>query len=187
MALNVNEDLTNSAENGKHNLPLARMVNSFVPYIEQKIARLNVPGLDRDDLRQEAFVALFSAVESFDESRGAGFSTYAIACINNRLADAVKAAARQKNRPLNDSLSLSDDDHPLELVSPVSPEETAIVKEEYRAVQSRINGLLSALERETLSLWLEGYNYSEIARHLGTTPKAVGNALQRARRKLKQE
>ena len=129
MALNVNEDLTNSAENGKHNLPLARMVNSFVPYIEQKIARLNVPGLDRDDLRQEAFVALFSAVEAFDESRGAGFSTYAIACINNRLADAVKAAARQKNRPLNDSLSLSDDDHPLELVSPVSPEEKAIVKE----------------------------------------------------------
>ncbi|MBQ4093618.1 MAG: sigma-70 family RNA polymerase sigma factor [Oscillospiraceae bacterium] len=186
MALNVNESLTNTAAKGQ-GAPLAKLVASFLPYIEQKISTLSIPGQDRDDLRQEAFVALFSAIESYEDGRGAEFSTYAIACINNRLADAARAASRLKNKPLNESVSLSDEAHPIQLASSLSLEDMAIVKEEYRTVQSRIQALLSALERETLSLWLAGYDYGEIARRLGTTPKSVGNALQRARRKLKQE
>ena len=63
-------------------------------------------------------------------------------------------------------------------------EPATAVAEWNRAIAAQV---LSALERETLSLWLAGYDYGEIARRLGTTPKSVGNALQRARRKLKQE
>jgi len=40
------------------------------------------------------------------------------------------------------------------------------------------------LERETLSLFLEGKSYHEIAEEMGRHPKSVDNALQRIKRKM---
>lgn len=166
-------------------MPLIQVIESFRPYIESKIAGMYVPGMDRDDLRQEAYVALLSAVGSYDETVGSRFSTYAIACINNRFADAVKTASRQKNRILNESVSFSDSKNFTEPFSEDSLEDIAIRNEEYRDVRERIETLLSVKERKVLKLWLRGYEYGEIGDFLGMSPKAVGNALQRAKRKLK--
>ena len=46
--------------------------------------------------------------------------------------------------------------------------------------------LLSGLEQETLSLYLSGLSYEEIAAQLNLSTKAVDNALQRVRRKLRE-
>ena len=177
--------MNNFSGNEAKKMPLVMVIESFRPYIESKIAGMSVPGMDRDDLRQEAYVALLSAVGSYDEKVGSRFSTYAIACINNRFADAVKAASRQKNRILNESVSFSDSDHFKEPFSNDSLEDIAIRNEEYRDLRERIETLLSEKERRALRLWLRGYGYDEIGEILGITQKSVGNALQRARRKLK--
>ncbi len=166
---------------------LASVVSSFMPYIEKKIAGLNLPGLESDDLRQEAFMALFSAIESFSEDRGAVFSTYAISCINNRLADAVRRSSSGKNRILNESVPFPEDDDIDDLFSGESPEETAILKEEYLRIRKKMDKVLSDLERECLIMYSSGYSYSEIAEKMDVAPKTVGNAIQRARKKLRQE
>lgn len=176
-----------ASKKNESNKRLASVVNSFMPYIEQKISGLNLPGLDKDDLRQEAFVALFSAIESFDSSRGAAFSTYAITCINNRLADAVRVSSNGKNRLLNESVSLSDEDDPVSVIGEASPEESAIAREEFMRVRNKMDAVLSDFEREALVMYSSGYRYAEIAERLNTTPKAVSNAIQRARKKLRQE
>jgi RNA polymerase sporulation-specific sigma factor len=44
--------------------------------------------------------------------------------------------------------------------------------------------LLSLREWSVLEQYLKGKSYQEISEHLGITPKAVDNALQRVRRKL---
>ena len=167
------------------NLPLTLVLNSFRPYIEQKVAGLKVPGADRDDLCQEAYVALLSAIGSYDEQKGTSFSTYAIACINNRLTDAVKTANRRKNRVLNDSVSLTDDSNPIEIVSYESPEEVTLNQEDYHRLMQRIENELSKKEQKVLMLWVDGYDYEEIGKILDIPVKSVDNALQRARRKLK--
>ncbi len=169
------------------NKRLASVVSSFMPYIERKISGLSLPGLDRDDLRQEAYVALFSAIESYDGSRGAGFSTYAITCINNRLADTVRRSSNGRNKALNESTALPDDDDDTVLSAADSPEEAAIVREEYMRVLEKMGSLLSELERKSLLMYASGYSYAEIAEKMDTTPKAVSNAIQRARKKLKTE
>ena len=175
----------NLTGNEAKNLPLSLVLNSFLPYIEQKIAGLKIPGIDRDDLCQEAYVALLSAIGSYDEQKGASFSTYAIACINNRLTDAVKSANRQKNRILSDSVSLTDDSNPVEIVSYESPEKYTLDQEEYLELMHRIENELSEKERKVLMLWVDGYDYEEIGNILEIPVKSVDNALQRARRKLK--
>ena len=53
---------------------LSAVIDSFMPYIEKKAYGLNVPGLDINDFRQEAIIALASAIETYDESRDARFS-----------------------------------------------------------------------------------------------------------------
>ena len=159
------------------NLPLSLVIQSFRPYIEGKIRSLSIPGQELDDLRQEAYVALLSAIGSYDEHRGSSFSTYAIACINNRFNDAIKIAGRQKNRILNE-------DRP-ELFSNDSPEEIAIGWDEYRRIRESIEKDLSETERSVLNLWIDGFTYEEIGDALSMSVKSVNNALQRARKKLK--
>ena len=166
-------------------LPLTLVLESFRPYIEKRVSGLKIPGEDREDLLQEAFVALLSAIGSYEDHKGSSFSTYAITCINNRLSDAVKAAYRKKNRVLNEAVSLTDESDSIEIVAYESPEEMAMHREKYEELMTRIRGELTDKERSVLLMWIDGYDYSEIGEHLGMSAKAVGNALQRARSKLK--
>ena len=48
-----------------------------------------------------------------------------------------------------------------------------------------IDTRLSALEKQVLALFLDGNSYSAIAKRLNASEKAVDNALQRVRAKLK--
>lgn len=167
------------------NLPLTLILNSFRPYIEQKVAGLKIPGADRDDLCQEAFVALLSAIGSYDEGKGSSFSTYAIECINNRLFDAMRTAHRKKNSILNEAVSLTDENNAVEVISYETPEEVAVHREKVDELMRRIETELSEKERRVLMMWIDGYGYDEIGVALEMSPKSVGNALQRARKKLK--
>ncbi|MEG1556932.1 MAG: sigma-70 family RNA polymerase sigma factor [Oscillospiraceae bacterium] len=166
---------------------LAKMMTEFLPYIKHKACGSNPSGLESDDLIQEGFIGLFNAIESYDKSKGAAFSTYAITCIDNSIKSAQKAAQRKKHSPLNGYVSLCEDAESPTLISAYSPEDLAILREECDALQQKIDDNLSAFERAVLALHLEGYDYSSSAKRLGKTPKSVDNALQRARKKLKSQ
>lgn len=62
------------------------------------------------------------------------------------------------------------------------PEELAIANERCAAVLERINTQLSPLERGSLLASLEGHTAAQTAQLLHCTPKAVENALMRARK-----
>ncbi|MDR0986105.1 MAG: sigma-70 family RNA polymerase sigma factor [Ruminococcus sp.] len=124
-----------------------------------------------DDLLGESMVALFSAVHSFDPSKGAKFKTYAYACIQNRLATALKAAP-----PAVDIDTIEPIDH-------VSPETLFIQKESDKSLFTALDEILSDLEFSVLSLRLDGYSFTDIAKKLGITDKSVDNAMSRIRAK----
>ncbi len=165
---------------------LAKLIKTFMPYIQKRAAGATIAGLEKDDLVQEGVIGLFNALETYDSGQGTAFSTYAITCIHNAMRTALKQAARKKHLPLNSYLSLSDADG-AQLADGDSPEELAIANEAYAVLQTQINNHLSEFEREVLALYLEGYDYLAVAERLGTTPKSVDNALQRARNKLKRK
>ena len=64
------------------------------------------------------------------------------------------------------------------------PEKLLIAKEQQKDRNERIRKELSKLEKQVLTLYLQGMSYEAIAEHLGKTEKAVDNALQRIRGKL---
>ena len=65
-----------------------------------------------------------------------------------------------------------------------NPEELIIGQEDLSSIEGRIGEVLSDLEWEVLTAYLEGKSYQEIAQDLGRHVKSIDNALQRVKRKL---
>ena len=166
------------------------LVKIFMPYIQKRASRISLIGMAHDDIVQEGLIGLFDAIEGYDEGKGASFETFAIVCIDNRIYSAFRQAAAKKNALFSDYLSLSeggDDVYTFpRLPSIPSPEEIVILREELNAALAVVNENLSAFEKRVLGLYLEGYGYIAIAELLHISPKSVDNALQRARKKIKQ-
>lgn len=137
-------------------------------------------GGDSEDLIQEAMFGLIKAIREFDPSRDASFRTFADVCIRNRIRSAVTSASRGKHTPLNDSVPFDS----IEAESGSSPEELYISKEEESERMEQLNKCLSCLERQVLTLFLQGLSYQEISCHVGRSVKSVDNAVQRIRRKV---
>ena len=152
-------------------------------------------GGDSEDLIQEGMVGLLAAIREYDSSKAASFRTYAEVCIKNRLISAIKAAARDKHTPLNNSVSFetplfsgNGDSYPYGTPGQQAedPEEILLSREDFRERMDALKGQLSGFEAGILRLYLNGLSYSEIAAEVNKSPKSVDNAVQRIRRKLAQ-
>ena len=137
--------------------------------------------LETDDIVQEGMIALLSAVYSFSQEKNAVFKTFAGVCINNRLKTVVKSNAGLKHAPLNTYVPLDD----VELCSEADPEQMFISEEDARSLMLFIKKHLSELENEVLSFYILGLDYRSIAKKCEISEKAVNNAMQRIRAKLK--
>lgn len=153
-------------------------------------------GSDHNDLEQEGYIGLLKAIRSFSPDEKADFKSFARLCITRQMISAVKSANRQKHQPLNSYVSLSSarfgdetDGNTVEETLPdegaTTPEEALLRQEQYRLVEVFAAEKLSQLERAVLYYHLEGQSYQEIAEILKRDTKAVDNALQRIRKKLK--
>ena len=137
-------------------------------------------GGDSEDLIQEATFGLLKAIREFAPGHDAKFKTFAEVCIRNRIRSAVATASRSKHAPLNDSVPFES---PM-LGIGASPEELYISREEEAERLTRLDQMLSPLERKILKLFLHGLSYREISEQVGRPIKSVDNAIQRIRRKV---
>ena len=148
-------------------------------------------GGDSEDLTQEGMVGLITAVREYDAGKEASFRTFAEICIRSRLYSVLRAAARDKQQPLNQSLSLDDshfDSNPLTSgtnnLAQRNPEDFLIDREHTAALLSGVRKQLSEFEAKILGYYLDGLSCREIAKTVGRPPKSVDNAVQRIRRKV---
>ena len=179
----ADETLAQRAKNGDDEA-LADLIERYTPLVCMR-ARAYARGvMDVDDVYQEGMIALLKAVRNYREDTAGSFRTFAAVCVNNKMLSAVTAHMRDKNAPMRSYLSLSGREIPED--SPeTDPEKLVIASEESAARNRRIETLLSPFERQVLRLYLSSYSYEEMSRQLGSSTKAVDNALQRVRRKLR--
>ena len=154
-------------------------------------------GADREDIIQEGMIGLYKAVCDYEFGKQASFCAFAELCITRQIITAIKSATRKKHIPLNTYVSLSrpvyeDGDGERTLIDVLEttrisdPEEALIGRESYEAVARDIENALSKLEREALSLYLQGLSYQQIAAAMGRSTKCVDNAIQRVKKKLEE-
>jgi len=152
-----------------------------------------IVGSDNEDIVQEGMIGVFKAIRGYNEDKHTSFQTFAEICINRQILTAIKTANRQKHSPLNDSLSLSvpisgQEDQTLQdtLLSDgySDPEALYILKEDMTYLEE--SSPFSDMELRVWNEYMQGYNYNEIARTIGKTPKSIDNAIQRTKRKLEE-
>ena len=167
------------------------LVRRFEPLAEGVSRSYILAGCDADDLRQIARIALLEAVRTYDPARGAEFSTYASACVKNRMRDAARSAAAGKNAPLNSGVSIDDERAEEggvalgELVSPeLSPEQQYIEKEAEAAFFEALKELIGERDLTVVRLYLASMPYKEISEKLGISAKKVDNTIYSAKKKI---
>lgn len=139
---------------------------------------------EKEDLCQEGFLGLYMAATTYEEGKGASFSTYARVCVYRRMASAARKHASGRNRPLNESLSLEAADE-FGMAVKDSPEALVELGEHFQSLQKKMETVLSPLERRVLALYVGGYRREEIPEKAGVSLKAFDNAMYRVRKKLK--
>lgn len=73
------------------------------PLAARVAAGYRIPGLERQDVEQEAMVALWNAARTYNPDAGAKFTTWAERVIRARLVDVLRTATRQcRHAPLVD-------------------------------------------------------------------------------------
>lgn len=154
---------------------VSALISRYVKLVKKKASLFSCGSAEADDLAQEGLLAFMRAVESFDESKGAKFSSFADVCITN----GIKNAAAK----LNSGGNVSDDLDSAEDMS--TPENIWFEKQAVSDLYDEIAALLSKMEWEIFRLYLDGASYVEIAEKLGITEKSVDNAVFRMRKKLK--
>lgn len=164
------------------------LVKRYNRLVRQLARPFYLAGGDSDDLIQEGMIGLICAVREYDGQRAASFRTFAEICIRNRLYSAVRAAARDKHTPLNQSV-------PLEMpffdgqsscfgaMAGENPEDLIIGRERVQDALSDVRKQLSDFEAKILGYYLDGLTVREMAEAVSRSPKSVDNAVQRIRRK----
>lgn len=189
----LEEDIIEEAREGDY-LALEYMINKYKGFVRAKARTYFLIGADREDIIQEGMIGLYKAIRDFRGDKLASFRAFAELCITRQIITAIKTATRQKHIPLNSYISLNkpvfeeDSDRTLmDLISEEGisdPEELVINREEYSVIELKMSEMLSELEQEVLSLYLQGQSYHEIAEELDRHVKSIDNAIQRVKRKL---
>jgi len=136
---------------------------------------------DSDDLRQEGLISLLKAISSYDPAKGVKFATFAEVCIENRMR--TVRARRGDYAKIPESLEdVSEYEKPSDSET---PESIFLYKELVSELRKNVESELSSAERRTFDLCMQGLSYRSAAEKLGVSEKAVDNAMQRARRKLR--
>lgn len=149
------------------------------------------PGEEKEDLAQEAYLGLWTAIKNYDPARSISFSKFALLAMRRKVCSALTAANRLKHRAMNEAFSLNsthreDEGRALLEILPAVPssEQVCLEREGYNELLRRLRDVASPLEWEVFVRLYTGASYEETARAIGLDYKAVDNAFQRFRRKL---
>lgn len=170
------------------------LINKYKGFVKAKARSYFLIGADREDIIQEGMIGLYKAIRDFRSDKLTSFKAFAELCITRQIITAIKTATRQKHIPLNSYISLNkpifDEESDRTLLDIINeenvsdPEEVMISREEFAGIELKMNEILSNLEWEVLSQYLQGRSYQEIAQELNRHVKSIDNALQRVKRKL---
>lgn len=159
------------------------LLKKHQPLIEKCTHDLFLKGAEHDDLVQEGRIGLLQAMEKYDPSYGAKFTTYASLIVRGSMIHAVEKANTLYNSLLNSSLPLTEETDRKIDARNESPENEYLDNENAREFYHRLNSSLSPFEKEVLQLLISGLSPTRIASLIGCSAKKIYNTLYRLRNK----
>lgn len=177
------EELIELAKSGEDKY-LEILLERYKPLVLSLANRYFIRGQDRDDVIQEAMIALFKSIQSFDVEKQTSFAAFVKTTTQNHLIDSIRKSEAKNNRVLNDAVSIENMKF---FIEDEQTEDFGIHEEELQDLLSNesFKSNFSDLEWQVLNLRLFKLSYNDIAKELDVKEKVVDNALQRIKQKLK--
>jgi RNA polymerase sporulation-specific sigma factor len=147
-------------------------------------------GLDISDLYQEGLIGLINAIKTYNKEREASFKTYAVVLIERELLDLIKRNDRNKDKTLNNAISL--DNFSLEEkqslyniieIDNFTPE-LRLINEE---ITEEVKTELTEFELKVYELKIDGKTNREISLILEKSTRSIENTIQRIKLKIKEK
>lgn len=164
---------------------LDAMVKQYAPSLGITAAQgtSELLGIGRDELRQDAAMALYRAAMTYDPSSDKGqkvrFGLYAKICIRNAMITQIRRYERLRARREQQTKGppRRDRREKWEALDPSALTGDTMV---------RLQTALSAYEKQILPLYLQGKPPREIATVLGRSERSISNGIYRIKCKLKE-
>lgn len=178
------EELAVLAANGDDEA-MAHLIYAVTPIARAKASGFANARISNEDLAQEGMLGFLDAVKNFDLSKGVPFKAFAETCINNRIISAVRMNFNSKNAALSNAVSFEAES--VEIATDSDPADIISDKFEMEYLSELLNSGLSVFEKKVIDLRLIGKSYLQIADELCCSEKAVDNALQRIKSKMRRK
>lgn len=162
------------------------LTNQYTPVMLKLQRDYFIKNYDRDDWLQEARLTIYRAAVKYDAEQRGSFGTFYRLLLKHRVVDLIRRSQAHKRQPTRDVLSL---DLPTEevqealLVTHRQPDVTVHV----RQVVAEFPLSCSKFEAQVFNELLVGHTPEQIALNLAVDLSPVANAVDRCRRKLKQQ
>lgn len=195
------EELVDLAKQGNKEA-MKVLIKKYSKFLFSKVIPFYIPGAEREDIVQEAYIGFLKAIQDFDKNKG-NFFNFVNLCVQRQITTAIKSSNRNKSKILKNPISLESNifdegateknlyDYiiPSKIISgsyqEESIEDNIIDFIEKSKIKESLFSKLTSREKEILKLKSQGFTYNEIAKKMGISPKSVDNALQRIRKKVK--
>lgn len=185
LAQEKNEDAINLLHK-KYQPLINKKCKKIYNYISRK-------GIELSDLIQECMIGFEEAIKNFNQDDNVTFYTFCNICMDRQLRSEVTKLNREKHKILNEAIpfeSVNEDGETINIADFIgsdekNPETDILIHENIKELLNKIRKELTDFEECVFDLRLQEFNYKEIADILDKTPKAIDNALQRIKTKIK--
>lgn len=176
---------------------IVTIVQKYSDFINCICRKYFIIGGTKEDLYEEGVIGLLEACKNYNGESlfEARFDSFAKLCIKRQIFDAIKKSNTQKNKALNESISLvnisdsGDQQSMLDIwhdrTTSNDPLDLFLDREKFNERIKLCEKHLSKFEIEVLNHYLDGEKQSEIAKLLGRDVKSIDNTIQRIKAKLK--
>ncbi len=162
------------------------LLKKYEKYIYMNTKDYYLADGEKDDLIQEGIIGLLKGIKNYDAQKEASFKTFVIMCMRRQIITALKTSNTKKHRMLNALYNdVDENNYYMYPEKSPSPEEILISKELMEEFKEYTKEHFSDLEKEVLGYLIQGYNYGEIAKIMDKPNKAIDNAYQRIKNKIK--
>ncbi|MGG5370566.1 sigma-70 family RNA polymerase sigma factor [Enterococcus sp. AZ196] len=162
------------------------MFSQYVPIVYSMQSRYHIRDFDLDDWLQEGRIALNDAMQSYRKGRGTTFGLYYKMIFENRIRSLLRRQRAKKRFAQQQAVSIE------KVGSEAFSEQFQyheFVEEDLFISEMLLTGevVLSPLELRALNYYLKGVEPKMIALYLNETEKAIHNALNRTKNKIKKK
>lgn len=186
----IEKEILIQAQNGDEEA-LEYIIKKYQNVVYQNMKYFFLKDGDVNDLMQEGYIGLISAINNYDEKKDVYFYTFANVCIKRQMIIAIKKSNTEKYRNLNEAMqgeSYYKKEENINYKKPslsfYNPEEILLSKELVELLKEYLNNNLSKLEKSVFYYLLKQRTYIEIAELLNETPKRIDNTIQRIKKKV---